>query len=691
MAGLEGRYGRVETLSETNTRAFCPECEQEFPAGRDVCPEDGAPLMEYDVVEVDESDDPLVGEVLDGRFRIDAPLSEGGMGKVYLASQMGVDRKVAVKVLRSDIAENETIIKRFLREARTISGFSHPNIVNFIDFGQDSDHQALYLVMELIDGVELGELMERGRLRADFAIEIASQVCSALSEPHHNDVVHRDLKPANLMLLPLMDGSMQVKVVDFGIANAMQSQTRLTQTGAVCGTPHYMAPEQASGGEITPATDIYGLGAILFHMITGDVMYDAGSGLQIMFKHVDEPTPSFQNYEGIGELPARFTRLFERMVAKKPADRPDGVLEIRDELDAVKRESRFGEIRVDPNESNETVFNRWMMPVAERRSAVGNRPETGGNIAPNRTNEHQAAAGQGAGVSRPGRGEQSREPVAAGAASGPGASTGGAAGEIAHAETMHPAEASQSRPSTAEVAADQSGAATGRSAGDPWTLMDGGEVGGGLTLSTRALIGLAIVMFSLAIAAGLLIVKLTVGQGESAGGDRAAGADAVQQEGGAGGPAAEEVASVDAGSSEEDSGVRAAVDDVGTDEDVGPEQADDESTDPQDEARAEADESTEGSTEERAVTDEEPAAEESTGGRAAEGSADEAARGSSEESSPSSSGGAPAGGGANESAGGDDSSGGSDESGGFDFKPVPAEDSDKSNDSDDDIKLEPVN
>ena len=143
MAGLEGRYGRVETLSETNTRAFCPECEQEFPAGRDVCPEDGAPLMEYDVVEVDESDDPLVGEVLDGRFRIDAPLSEGGMGKVYLASQMGVDRKVAVKVLRSDIAENETIIKRFLREARTISGFSHPNIVNFIDFGQDSDHQAL--------------------------------------------------------------------------------------------------------------------------------------------------------------------------------------------------------------------------------------------------------------------------------------------------------------------------------------------------------------------------------------------------------------------------------------------------------------------------------------------------------------------------------------------------------------------
>lgn len=647
--------------------------------------------MEYDVVEVDESEDPLVGEVLDGRFRIDAALSEGGMGKVYLASQMGVDRKVAVKVLHSDIAENETIIKRFLREARTISGFSHPNIVNFIDFGQDSDHQALYLVMELIDGVELGELMEKGRLRADFAIEIASQVCSALSEPHHNDVVHRDLKPANLMLLPLMDGSMQVKVVDFGIANAMQSQTRLTQTGAVCGTPHYMAPEQASGGQVTPATDIYGLGAILFHLITGDVMYDAGSGLQIMFKHVDEPLPDFRDYEGIGELPDRFVELFQRMVAKDPADRPSGVLEIRNELEAIKRESRFGEIRVDPNEPTETVFDHWIMPAGERRPAMGSRPETGGNAVPNRTNEHRAAQG-----SRPGTDARSKQPVAAGggaaaepaAGSQPGAAAGG---DIAHADTMHAPDSSPSRPSTAQMATDSaSGAASGETqSGDPSTMV-GGESTGGFALSTRMLVVIAIVMFSLAIVGGVLIVKLTMGQGESADGERAAAVDV--QEGATSGSPAEGTASVDAGDSEQaDTGRRAAADDAGGDEDAGTERAEEQSADEPNEARAAADESSEGSTAEGAATDEEPADEEPTGGRAAEGSTDEAARGSSEGSSTPSGGGSPAGGGADESAGGEGSSGGSDESGGFDFEPVPAGDSEESNDSDDDIKLEPVN
>jgi tRNA A-37 threonylcarbamoyl transferase component Bud32 len=637
--------------------------------------------MEYDVVEVDESEDPLVGEVLDGRFRIDAPLSEGGMGKVYLASQMGVDRKVAVKVLRSDIADNETIIKRFLREARTISGFSHPNIVNFIDFGQDSDHQALYLVMELIDGVELGELMEKGRLRADFAIEIASQVCSALSEPHHNDVVHRDLKPANLMLLPLMDGSMQVKVVDFGIANAMQSQTRLTQTGAVCGTPHYMAPEQASGGQVTPATDIYGLGAILFHLITGDVMYDAGSGLQIMFKHVDEPLPDFRDYEGIGELPDRFVELFQRMVAKDPADRPSGVLEIRNELEAIKRESRFGEIRVDPDEPTETVFDHWVMPAGERRGVVGRRPETGGNAAPNQTNEHRAASG-----SQPGTGARSKAPVAAagGAAAGsqPGAAAGG---DIGYAETMHAPDSSTSGSATAEMVDDSApGAAGGESrSGDPSTMVDEQSTGG-FTLSTRMLVVLAIVMFSLAIVGGVLIVKLTMGQGESAEGERAAAADV--QEGAMDASVAQGAASVDAAGDEEAAtGRRAAADDVGTDEDVGTEQAAEESVDKPDEARAEAGDSTGGSTDEGEATDEELAAEEPTGGRAAEESTDEPARGSSRGSSPPSGGGEPAGGGAEEPAGGDDSSGG------FDFKPVPADDGDQSSDSDDDIKLEPVN
>lgn len=351
-------------MAKSEKRAFCPECERQFATGQKYCPEDGALLLTYDVVDV-VRDDPLLGEVLDDRFRIERPLSQGGMGKVYLGSQMGVERKVAIKVLLSDPAEGEASVRRFLREAHTLSNFSHPNIVNFIDFGQDPERRALYLVMELIDGCDLGQLLEKGRLRVDLAVEIAIQLCAGLTEPHEHGIVHRDLKPANLMLLKLSDGSLQVKLVDFGIADAVDGRTKVTKTGAVIGTPNYMAPEQAENTEVTPASDIYSIGALLYHMLSGNPMYDAQSDLQLIFKHVQEEPPPLESLPHHRNFPVGLFSLFHKLVAKSPDERPDSILDVRRELLEIARRSGISEIELDPARSVEEALEPWIIAPGE--------------------------------------------------------------------------------------------------------------------------------------------------------------------------------------------------------------------------------------------------------------------------------------------------------------------------------------
>lgn len=354
-------------MANSEKRAFCPECERQFATGQKYCPEDGALLLTYDVVDV-VRDDPLLGEVLDDRFRIERPLSQGGMGKVYLGSQMGVERKVAIKVLLSDPAEGEASVRRFLREAHTLSNFSHPNIVNFIDFGQDPERRALYLVMELIDGCDLGQLLGKGRLRVDLAVEIAIQLCAGLTEPHEHGIVHRDLKPANLMLLKLSDGSLQVKLVDFGIADAVDGRTKVTKTGAVIGTPNYMAPEQAENTEVTPASDIYSIGALLYHMLSGNPMYDAQSDLQLIFKHVQEEPPPLESLPHHRNFPVGLFSLFHKLVAKSPDERPDSILEVRRELLEIARRSGISEIELDSARTVEEALEPWVI-------APGDDPE----------------------------------------------------------------------------------------------------------------------------------------------------------------------------------------------------------------------------------------------------------------------------------------------------------------------------
>ncbi len=350
--------------------------------------------MEYELVG-EQDRDPLIGETLGERFEVRGALSEGGMSKVYRGIQRGIDREVAIKVLRADPGSDDTKVRRFLREARAISKLSDPNIVNFIDFGQDNRHGALYLVMELIEGCELAELMEDARLDPALVVEVGLQVCSALTEPHHEGVVHRDLKPANLMLLPRLDGSLLVKLVDFGIANQVQGQTRLTKTGVACGTPHYMAPEQIEGDETTPTIDIYGLGAILHFMLSGRVVFDAETDVKILFKHLKERPPELRTFPFADEFPERLCDLVRRMLSKDSGRRPDSVLEVRDELEAVRCEEGYEPIRLDLDREPPDIFDPWVIEDPAGQSApIERAPATGQRASPHETGGVSAPAGE---------------------------------------------------------------------------------------------------------------------------------------------------------------------------------------------------------------------------------------------------------------------------------------------------------
>ena len=230
----------------------------------------------------DVQDDPLVGTVLDGRFRLDRLLGEGGMGRVYAGTQLSVEREVAIKLLRGEALAQRSVKERFLREAKVISGFSHPNIVRLIDFGEDTERRLPYLVMELVRGVSLAELTRRGRLALPLALEIAYQVCGALVQAHAAGIIHRDLKPDNLQLVPVVGDTFQAKVLDFGIAFPRESNTRITATGMICGTAYYVAPEQARATEVDGRADLYALGIILYEMLSGHLPFRADSDFQIL-------------------------------------------------------------------------------------------------------------------------------------------------------------------------------------------------------------------------------------------------------------------------------------------------------------------------------------------------------------------------------------------------------------------------
>ncbi|MFB6373206.1 MAG: protein kinase, partial [Bradymonadaceae bacterium] len=355
-----------------NRHAYCPQCGTEFEGDAEYCPEDGTRLCTYTVPD-DEGADGLVGKTLDDRFEIEGLLGEGGMGKVYAGRQLSVDRQVAVKILQPNLVDDEEAIKRFFRETRVISDLNHPNVIQLYDFGQEPETGVLYYVMEMVEGRELSALLEEEggrRLAPPLALEIAHQTCRGLAEPHAEGIIHRDLKPENLMLVPMADGRFQVKVLDFGLAHGLQSETGLTSTGMVCGTVQYMSPQQAEGGDLGPETDIYALGVILFEMLTGQPMFGGDTPMEIMLKHVQNEPPDLSTLPIADDIPPELPELVRMMVRKKPADRPGDVLELQDRIDEIRNDHDYGSIRIDSDMRLAESLDEWMHDSTELESTA---------------------------------------------------------------------------------------------------------------------------------------------------------------------------------------------------------------------------------------------------------------------------------------------------------------------------------
>jgi serine/threonine-protein kinase len=237
--------------------------------------------------------DRLIGQTIDGKYRIDARIGVGGMGTVYRATRLMIGDAVAVKIMHPEQSSALQASERFRREAQAAARLKHPNAVTIHDFGVSTSGM-LYLVMELVEGESLRDIISRqGPLAPAVAAEILNQVAAALDEAHRHNIVHRDLKPDNIIVWATQQG-LRVKTLDFGIAKLRDLRTsdNLTQTGALLGTPQYMSPEQCLGEELDGRSDIYSLGIVLFEMLTGAIPFNAPSAPAIILQQVQQPPPS---------------------------------------------------------------------------------------------------------------------------------------------------------------------------------------------------------------------------------------------------------------------------------------------------------------------------------------------------------------------------------------------------------------
>ena len=272
------------------------------------------------------------GTIIADRFEIESFLAAGGMAQVYVARQMNIDRRVAMKVLSPMFSMNPSVVMRFFREARVIAQLSHPNTVRLFDMGETPDKR-LYMAMELLEGVELSERIRQGRMKAEEAIPIVRQVAGSLSEAHSKGIIHRDLKPDNIFLTKLNI----VKVLDFGIAKLKQSEDederKLTKVGTAPGTPEYMSPEQARGKELDARSDIYSLGIVLYEMLAGHPPFEEDTFLATILMHVQSPPPPLPD-----DVPVDLRNyVVNRLLAKDPNCRPDNADAFIAELDELEQ------------------------------------------------------------------------------------------------------------------------------------------------------------------------------------------------------------------------------------------------------------------------------------------------------------------------------------------------------------------
>src|SRR5574344_290778 len=278
------------------------------------------------------------GQKVNDRYQIIKTIGEGGMANVYLAYDTILDRNVAVKVLRGDLATDEKFVRRFQREALSASSLSHPNIVEVYDVGEDNGQY--YIVMEYIEGKQLKQLLKkRGKLTVSEVIDIMLQISDGLSVAHDSYIIHRDIKPQNIMI----QENGLVKITDFGIAMAMNA-TQLTQTNSVMGSVHYLPPEQANGKGATLQSDIYSMGILMYELLTGELPYRGDNAVEIALKHLKEPFPSVK--EKVPEVPQSVENIIIRATAKNPKNRYEDARAMNEDLRTCLDDSRAKEEKI---------------------------------------------------------------------------------------------------------------------------------------------------------------------------------------------------------------------------------------------------------------------------------------------------------------------------------------------------------
>ena len=272
------------------------------------------------------------GQKINDRYEIIKTIGEGGMANVYLANDTILDRKVAIKVLRGDLSNDEKFIRRFKREALSVSNLSHPNIVEVYDVGEEDGNY--YIVMEYIEGKTLKQILQkRGALTLNEVIDIMTQLTDGLAHAHEAYIIHRDIKPQNIMI----EDNGLVKITDFGIAMALNS-TQLTQTNSVMGSVHYLPPEQANGKGSTVKSDIYSLGILMYELLTGSVPFKGDTAVEIALKHMKEKIPSIRKQNPT--IPQSVENIVLKATAKNPKNRYDNVRDMYKDLQtALQRDN----------------------------------------------------------------------------------------------------------------------------------------------------------------------------------------------------------------------------------------------------------------------------------------------------------------------------------------------------------------
>ena len=302
--------------------------------------------------------DPFVGKVIDGRYEIQARVGEGGMGVVYRARQISIDRIIALKMLNSQMAADPTWVQRFYNEAKACSRLQHPNTIRMFDFGQTSDGK-LFMTMEFLDGQSLRDAVAKGPLAPQRVVKILIQCCASLAEAHSIGIIHRDIKPDNVFLLNMAGSPDFVKLLDFSVAKLLEGDRMKTQAGVVFGTPQYMSPEQGRGLPLDARSDLYALGILAYEMLVGNVPFHDENPMTVIQMHLQAQVPPMSD-----QIPYSVQQIVRRALEKDAGRRYQSAGEMMQHCQQVFAEVSQGGMSIGPGGMPKTMISGGGAPMA---------------------------------------------------------------------------------------------------------------------------------------------------------------------------------------------------------------------------------------------------------------------------------------------------------------------------------------